>query len=63
MKRQVNDFLRSLVLLVIAAAALCIFCFVMFGSHGAGTPFAALALVFPVLGVLEFMLPTPDYND
>ena len=33
----------------------------MFGSTG-NSHFGFLALLFPVLGVLEYMLPTPDFT-
>ena len=51
MSYEVKNFIRKIVFTVIAFAALCIFCFDMFGSTGS-SPFGFLALFFPVLGVL-----------
>ncbi len=61
MSNEVKNFIREIVFTVIAFAALCIFCFEMYGSNGS-SQFGFLALLFPILGVLEFMLPTPDYS-
>lgn len=59
MSSEVKNFIRKIVFTVIAFAALCIFCFDMFGSTG--SHFGFLALLFPFLGMLEFVLPTPDF--
>ena len=56
MSYEVKNFIRKIVFTVIAFAALCIFCFDMFGSTGSSP------LGFPVLGALEYMLPTPDFT-
>ena len=61
MSYVVKNFIRKIVFTVIAFAALCLLCFDMSGS-AVGSPFGFLALFFPVLGVLEFMLPTPDFT-
>ena len=61
MSSEVKNFTRTILFTVIAFAALCIFCFDMFGSTG-NSHFGFLALLFPVLGVLEYMLPTPDFT-
>ena len=55
-----KSFINGIISILIIAAALCILCFVMYGSRGSGTPFAVLSLLFPVLGVIEFMLPNPS---
>ena len=54
MSSEVKNFIRKIIFTVIAFAALCIFCFDMFGSTG-NSHFGFLALLFPVLGVLEYM--------
>jgi hypothetical protein len=59
MSSEVKNFIRKIVFTVIAFAALCLLCFGMTGSVE-GTKYGFLALFFPILGVLEFMLPTPD---
>ena len=51
MSSEVKNFIRKIIFTVIAFAALCIFCFDMFGSTG-NSHFGFLALLFPVLGVL-----------
>ena len=56
MSSEVKNFIRKIIFTVIAFAALC-----MFGSTG-NSHFGFLALLFPVLGVLEYMLPTPDFT-
>ena len=61
MSSEVKNFIRKIIFTVIAFAALCIFCIDMFGSTG-NSHFGFLALLFPVLGVLEYMLPTPDFT-
>ena len=61
MSSEVKNIIRKIIFTVIALAALCIFCFDMFGSTG-NSHFGFLALLFPVLGVLEYMLPTPDFT-
>ena len=61
MSSEVKNFIRKIIFTVIAFAALCIFCFDLFGSSG-NSHFGFLALLFPVLGVLEYMLPTPDFT-
>ena len=61
MSSEVKNFIRKIIFTVIAFAALCIFCFDMFGSTG-NSHFGFLALLVPVLGVLEYMLPTPDFT-
>ncbi len=61
MSSEVKNFIRKIIFTVIAFAALCIFCFDMFGSTG-NSHFGFLALLFPVLGALEYMLPTPDFT-
>ena len=61
MSSEVKNFIRKIIVTGIAFAALCIFCFDMFGSTG-NSHFGFLALLFPVLGVLEYMLPTPDFT-
>lgn len=58
MSNEVRNFIRKIVLTVIAFAALCIFCFVIMGDEA--THWSFLALLFPLLGVLLYMLPTPD---
>ena len=62
MSSEVKNFIRKIIFTVIAFAALCIFCFDMFGSTG-NSHFGFLALLFPVLGVLEYMLPTPRFHE
>ncbi len=59
MSSEVKNFIRKIVFTVIAFAALCLFCFDMFGSTGSHLGF--LALFFPVLGMIELLLPTPDF--
>ena len=61
MSSEVKNFIRKIIFTVIAFATLYIFCFDMFGSTG-NSHFGFLALLFPVLGVLEYMLPTPDFT-
>lgn len=61
MSSEVKNFIRKIIFTVIAFAALYISCFDMFGSTG-NSHFGFLALLFPVLGVLEYMLPTPDFT-
>lgn len=61
MSSEVKNFIRKIVFTVIAFAALCIFCFDMFGSTGS-SPLGFLTLLFPFLGMLEFALPTPDFT-
>ena len=60
MSSEVKNFIRKIIFTVIAFAALCIFCFDMFGSAGS-SHLGFLALLFPFLGMLEFVLPTPDF--
>ena len=60
MSSEVKNFIRKIVFTVIAFAALCLFCFDMFGSSSSHIGF--LALLFPFLGMLEFILPTPDFT-
>ena len=46
MSSEVKNFIRKIIFTVIAFAALCIFCFDMFGSTG-NSHFGFLALLFP----------------
>lgn len=58
MKNEIKNFLREIIFTILAFAALCIFCFVIMGpttSH-----FGYLALLFPVLGMILFAIPTPE---
>ena len=58
MSNEVKNFIRKIVFTVIAFAALCIFCFDMFGSTGS-PPFGFLGPPLPLLAVREFFLPPP----
>ncbi len=60
MKNDVKNFVREIVLTILAAAALCIFCFVIMGPTS--SHFGFLALLFPIIGMLVMALPTPDYS-
>lgn len=58
MKNEIKNFIHEIIFTLVAFAALCIFCFVIMGpttSH-----FGFLALLFPILGMIEFIIPTPD---
>lgn len=58
MKNEIKNFIHEIIFTLVAFAALCIFCFVIMGPTS--THFGFLALLFPILGMIEFIIPTPD---
>lgn len=58
MKNEIKNFIHEIIFTLVAFAALCIFCFVIMGPTA--SHFGFLALLFPILGMIEFIIPTPD---
>ncbi|MDY3079047.1 MAG: hypothetical protein SOR56_02365 [Oscillospiraceae bacterium] len=60
MNYEVKNFIEKIVFTVIAFAALCLFCFDIMGA--AAQPLSFLALLFPIVGVILYIIPTPDFT-
>ena len=60
MSYEVRNFIEKIVFAVVAFAALCLFCFDIMGA--VAQPLSFLALLFPILGVVLYIIPTPDFT-
>ena len=60
MSYEVRNLIEKIVFAVVAFAALCLFCFDIMGA--VAQPLSFLALLFPILGVVLYIIPTPDFT-
>lgn len=60
MSYEVRNFIEKIIFTVVAFAALCLFCFDIMGA--VAQPLSFLALLFPIVGAILFVIPTPDFT-
>ena len=60
MNYEVRNFIEKIIFTVLAFAALCLFCFDIMGA--VAQPLSFLALLFPIIGAILFVIPTPDFT-
>ena len=58
MSYEVRNFIEKIVFAVVAFAALCLFCFDIMGA--VAQPLSFLALLFPILGDVRYIITNCD---